>query len=155
MSNFGHKDIPGWGVDCNPKDLPSYPLVQEYDNTKGIKWNRPHQQPEEVEVLMSLERPIPSAVIGTSVPPRGLSGAIRRFAFKYSEDKYRHWVPLILADRINVVEGIFSDLFHGKIPNIPAELGARSEYKYNKKGFYKKTIGTILVFALAIYLIIQ
>jgi hypothetical protein len=46
---------------------------------------------------------------------------------------------LMGADRINVVEGVVDDLSKGKIPNIPAEMGARSEWKHNKKGFVIKT----------------
>ncbi len=42
------------------------------------------------------------------------------------------------ADRINVVEGIVQDLGRGKIPNIPAEMGIRSEWKHNKKGLVSK-----------------
>ena len=35
---------------------------------------------------------------------------IRRFAFKYSESSYGHWLPLMLADRVNKVEGVLDDL---------------------------------------------
>jgi hypothetical protein len=43
------------------------------------------------------------------------------------------------ADRVNVVEGVVEDLGRGKIPNIPAEMGARAEWKHNKKGFFIKS----------------
>ncbi|MFI5159146.1 MAG: hypothetical protein ACHQF4_09795, partial [Sphingobacteriales bacterium] len=76
----------------------------------------------------------------TSVPPSGLSGAIRRFAFGYSENQYRHWLPLLLADRINVVEGLIDDVRLGCIPNIFAERGWKSELKYNKTGLAKKVL---------------
>lgn len=52
---------------------------------KGYNWNRPPQQPINVEELHSNERPNVTAVFGTSVPPSGLSGMIRRIAFKYGE----------------------------------------------------------------------
>ncbi len=49
-------------------------------------------QPVNVEVLHSNERPHLTAVFGTSSPPSGLSGSIRRFAFRYSESSYGHWL---------------------------------------------------------------
>ena len=83
---------------------------------------------------MSNERPAMTTVFGTSVPPSGLSGVIRRWAFTHSEDRYRHWIPLILADRVNVVEGIIEDISKGQIPNCFAEGGWKMELKYNPKG---------------------
>lgn len=145
------KSIPGWGVDADPEDVPSYPMVQKLDNRKGISWVRPTLQISEVEVLKSTERPDPSAVFGTTVPPKYLSGMIRRLAFKKSEGKYAHWLPLMLADRINVVEGLLEDLLTLKFPNIFVELGGKSEWKYNKKGFFKKTAFLLLVVLALIY----
>jgi hypothetical protein len=72
------------------------------------------------------------------VPPSGLSGVIRRFAFKYSENSYLHWLPLLLADRVNVVEGVLADLAHGQVPNIFAEKGYPVEWKYDRKGLIIK-----------------
>jgi hypothetical protein len=78
-------------------------------------------------------------VFGTSTPPSGVSGVIRRAAFRWSESNWMHWLLLMGADRINVVEGVAQDLARGKIPNIPAEMGARAEWQHNKKGFFTKT----------------
>jgi hypothetical protein len=47
---------------------------------------------------------------------------------------------LMGADRINVAEGVVQDLSRGKIPNIPAEMGARAEWRHNKKGFVTKAV---------------
>ncbi|HEX8532622.1 MAG TPA: hypothetical protein VF662_00475, partial [Allosphingosinicella sp.] len=38
------------------------------------------------------------------------------------------------------VEGVVEDLGRGKVPNIPAEMGARAEWRHNKKGFATKTL---------------
>ena len=89
-------------------------------------------QPEDVELLKSTERPQVSAVFGESAPPVGLSGVIRRFAFKYSESHYGHWLPLLLTGRVSVVEGVLDDLLHGHVPNIFAEKGHETEWKHNK-----------------------
>jgi len=142
-----YKQIPGWGMDADPENEPTYP-IKNYtgDDHQRINWERPPLQEQHIEVLKSNERPTLSAVFGTSTPPKGLSGMIRRHAFKYSESSYGHWLPLLLADRINVVEGIIEDISEGTLPNIFAERGWKSEYKYNKAGLAKKVLirGAIL-----------
>lgn len=131
--------IKGWGIDADPKNDPTYPMRhRENEDTKHYDWERPAQQPIDIEVLHSIERPNVSAVFGMSSPPSGLSGMIRRFAFKYSENNYLHWLPLILADRVNVVEGVLDDLVHGHIPNIFAEKGYKAQWKYDKKSLIVK-----------------
>lgn len=124
--DFSH--IKGWGVDIDPENDPTYPMKKRIDEeTRGYTWDRPPLQPVNIEVLKSVERPNITAVFGTSVPPKGLSGMIRRHAFKYSESSYGRWLPLILADRIGVIEGYIEDFSKGTVPNIFAERGWKSE----------------------------
>jgi len=135
--------INGWGIDANPDNDPTYPMKERTnEEQKGYSWDRPTQQPVQMEILRSIERPNNSAVYGTSTPPQGLSGQLRRFAFKYSESTYAHWFPLALADRVNVIEGIVDDLKKGIVPNIFAEKGWKAEWKYNKKGLITKVLVT-------------
>jgi hypothetical protein len=111
-----YTQIKGWGIDADPKNDPTYPMKHRTNEEhKGYSWERPTQQPIDIEVLHSIERPNVTAVFGTSIPPSGLSGMIRRFAFKYSENSYLHWLPLLLADRVNVVEGLVEDISEGKV----------------------------------------
>ncbi|WP_317172188.1 hypothetical protein [Hymenobacter sp. BRD67] len=114
---------------------------------------RPTQQPINIEVLHSNERPNVSAVFGISSPPSGLSGMIRRFAFKYSENSYLHWLPLLVADRVNVVEGIVEDLAHGKVPNIWAEKGYKAQWKYDRVGMLEKIAAAALVTTAAVFVL--
>ncbi|MEO6546536.1 MAG: hypothetical protein ABIN94_01000 [Ferruginibacter sp.] len=67
-----------------------------------------------------------------------MSGAIRRFAYKYSEATLTHWMTLLLADRVDVVEGLVSDLKEGTMPNLWIEKGWRSEWKTNRQGVIRK-----------------
>lgn len=130
-----HSHIKGWGIDADPKNDPTYPMKKRTNEEhKGYTWDRPTQQPINIEVHHSIERPNVTAVFGTSVPPSGLSGMIRRLAFKKSENDYGHWLPLLLADRVNVVEGIIEDITHGKFPNILAEKGYKADLEHNKSG---------------------
>lgn len=134
-----HSHIKGWGIDADPRNDPTYPMKLRTDEEiRGYTWERPEQQPVKIEILKSVERPNITAVFGTAMPPKGLSGAIRRMAFKYSENSYGRWLPLVMADRIGVVEGYLDDFSKAKIPNIFAERGWNAELKYNRKNFVLK-----------------
>jgi hypothetical protein len=147
-----YKDIPGWGMDADPENEPTYPMKNYTgDDHKRSDYERSEPQLVTVELLKSTERPEVSRVFGATVPPSGLSGVIRRYAFKHSEDRYRHWIPLILADRINVYEGIIEDLAKGHIPNIAAERGWKVEWKHNPKGVVTK-VATVAALGLLVYL---
>ncbi|RZK60537.1 MAG: hypothetical protein EOO91_00940 [Pedobacter sp.] len=145
-NDFNYKDIPGWGMDADPENEPTYPMKNYTgDDHLRIEYERSSQQPLTVEMLKSNERPVITSVFGTTVPPSGLSGKIRRYAFQHSEDRYRHWLPLILADRVNVVEGMIDDFVRGYTPNFFAERGLKMEMKHNPKGFMKKLAVTTVL----------
>jgi hypothetical protein len=138
--------IKGWGVDVNPRNDPTYPMKNRNDDEHaGYSWERPPQQPITTEILHSIERPNITAVFGTSTPPSGLSGSIRRFAFRYSESSYGHWLPLMLADRVSVVEGVLGDLKHGRVPNVFAELGWKVEWKYNRTSLVRRILVRVVL----------
>jgi hypothetical protein len=133
--------VKGWGIDADPENDPTYPMkTRNNGEHAGYSWERPSQQPRSVEVLHSNERPHVTAVFGTSTPPAGLSGILRRTAFKYSESSYGHWLPLMLADRVSVVEGVVADLAHGHVPNIFGELGWKAEWKHNRKNLVTRVV---------------
>lgn len=139
----------------NAKDWPAWPMRKESGlEHKGMAWQRPQQQAETVEILHSNERPNLTAVFGTTSPPQGLSGMVRRFAFRYSENKQLHWIGLILADRINMVEGIADDLMKGHVPNIFAEMGLGADLKYNRKGLALKA-GAVVLTGVAVYALLN
>jgi hypothetical protein len=143
-SKYSH--IKGWGIDADPTNEPTHPMKKYTgDDHKRLKYERPTLQPIDVEILHSNERPNVTAVFGTSTPPSGLSGMIRRYAFKYSEGSWGHWLPLLLADRVNVVEGIIDDLSKGYVPNIFAEKGWKAEWKHNKPALITKVAVTTAV----------
>ena len=149
-----YKNIPGWGIDANTENDPTYPMKHRTgDDHKRIHYEKPQQQPVNVEILQSIERPAISRVFGTSTPPSGLSGMIRRYAYRYSESTYMHWVPLVLADRVDVVQGIINDLRNGIVPNIFAEKGWKAEWKYNRKGMVQRMAITAAVLGVAVLLL--
>jgi len=138
--------VEGWGIDVNPKNDPTYPMKHRTDGEHaGYSWERPPQQPVNTEILRSIERPNVTSVFGTSTPPSGLSGVIRRIAFRYSESSYGHWLPLMLADRVGIVEGILADLKHGHLPNVFAERGWKAEWRYNRTSLVRKVLVRVLL----------
>ncbi len=139
-------EVKGWGADKNPLDRPAYPMWHQPEEGTGAHWIEPEKQEMKFTVLKSIERPAMTSAFGTSVPPSGLSGAIRKFAFKYSESSFGHWIPLLIADRVDMVEGVLDDLKHGHIPNVFKEMGLKSEFKYNRKSAIKKTmVGALML----------
>ena len=145
--------VKGWGVDADPENDPTYPMKRRNNGEHaGYSWERPAQQQSDVEVLHSNERPNLSAAFGTTKPPAALSGTLRRFAFQYSESSYAHWLPLMLADRVGVVEGVLGDLAHGHVPNVFNELGGKAVWKHNRKGLVTWVVlGAALTSALVGY----
>jgi hypothetical protein len=129
--------IQGWGADLDRTDRPAVPMERT-----PPRFIHPHahipQQVQNVEVFVSPERPGITPIFGTAQPPRGLSGMIRRLAYKLTENDIRHWLLLYAADRIDVVEGIGDDLSRGRLPNVLAEMGIRAELQYNPAGLVKK-----------------
>lgn len=139
MDPKDYSHIKGWGVDADSENDPLYPIKKRNNGEHaGYSWQRPTQQPATVEVLHSNERPNLSAVFGTTTPPSGLSGMLRRIAFHYSESSYGHWLPLMLADRVDMIEGLFQDLGRGRVPNLVEEHGWRAEWKHNRVGLVAK-----------------
>ncbi len=152
--NFDH--IKGWGIDIDPENEPTYPMKHwTGDDHRRLNYARPPLQESGTEILHSNERPGLTAVYGTPQPPAGLSGTLRRLSFRYSEGKWWHWLGLILADRINMIEGLADDLRHGQVPDILAERGFPAEWRHNKAGFLRKAAITAVMGIGAIWLLRQ
>jgi hypothetical protein len=102
-------------------------------------------------VHVSIEQPDLTPVFGASVPPHGLSGMLRDYAYQFGEASNRHWMTLILADRIDVAEHLIGDVFRGEGDNYIAERAWTTYLKYNP-GRTKRwvTLGAIALGAIAI-----
>jgi hypothetical protein len=142
-------------TEMNAKDWPAFPMRQESaDEHKGMNWQRPTLQEPAVEVLHSNERPGLTAVFGNTVPPKGLSGVLRRQAFKFSESQQAHWILLVAADRLQMVEAIGEDLSRGHVPNLFAEMGLKAELKHNPVRFASR-IGVAAAAGIGLYLLLR
>jgi hypothetical protein len=137
--------IPGWGSDLDHKNRPAIPMERTPPRFIHVPEGQPVQQAQTVEVFCSPERPGITPIFGTAQPPKWLSGAMRRLAYKLPENDLRHWLMLLAADRVNMVEGIVEDLAHGHVPNVLAEMGIRSELRHNPAGLVRKALVTTAV----------
>jgi hypothetical protein len=100
--------ISGWGVDADPRSRPGVPMLLKPEVRGGAHWKWPERQPEpEVPVLKRESLSHLTPVFGTAVPPRGLSGLLRRVAYDIPEHLVRHVGLLLLADRVDALESRF------------------------------------------------
>lgn len=130
--------VVGWGVDKDPADRPGVPK-ERYNTNTGAHWTMPEHQPQLYEREKSTEHAIVTPVFGTSCPPRGLSGLIRRLAYaKFSEGQSAHWVLLMLGDRIDVIESNIGSLLKGRPDNFFTEMGLGAEFR---RGGIRSRIG--------------
>jgi hypothetical protein len=137
--------IPGWGSDLDHKNRPAIPMERTPPRFIHVSTGQPVQQAQTVEVFCSPERPGITPIFGTAQPPKWLSGAIRRLAYKLPENDLRHWLMLLAADRVNMVEGIVDDLRQGHVPNVLGEMGIRAELRHNPAGLVRKALITTAV----------
>jgi hypothetical protein len=119
--------IPGWGADLDRKDRPSYPRERPGIET-GAHWDFPERQPETRPREMSIEHKFLTPVFGTSTPPSGLSGVMRKYAYKYSEGRAAHWLILLAADRVNAWESHLRSFATLRPDNPVTETGVLSEF---------------------------
>jgi hypothetical protein len=119
--------IPGWGVDADPKDRPSYPK-EKMENT-GAHWDFPERQPNPGTREKSTEHKFLTPVFGTAQPLHGLSGAIRRYAYTFSEGQTAHWLLLLAGDRVEVLGSRIQALRDGRPDNPITETGVLAEFK--------------------------
>ncbi|WP_437925559.1 hypothetical protein WMF37_41930 [Sorangium sp. So ce291] len=127
------KKLPYWGVDLYPEDRPGVPREAPPHLLSCAHWTEPERQPIEGRVLWrpGLARPTP--VFSTALPPRGVSGALRRLAHEIPDHRLPHAILQMIADRVDTLESL-PLLFQqrravraGKLRT--AALGRRSEQR--------------------------
>jgi hypothetical protein len=120
--------IPGWGADLDPKDRPAVPRERFDPGASGAHWELPEQQPEKWPRERSIEHLRLTPVFGTSTPPHGLSGAMRKLAYaRWSEGRAAHWLVLLAADRVDTVESALRSFATPRPDNPVTQTGVLSE----------------------------
>ena len=143
-----YKSIPGWGVDL--ENRPMFPRELK-SNVTTVRCAVGARQTPHTKVHVSIEQPDLTPVFGASVPPHGLSGMLRDYAYQFSEAANRHWMTLILADRVDMMEHLVGDALRGRPDNYIKEKGWSAKLKYdpgrNRRLF---TLGAIALGAVAV-----
>lgn len=126
--------IPGWGADLDPKDRPAVPKLRFDPTLSGAHWEFPDRQEEKYPRERSMEHKFLTPVFGTSCPPKGLSGVMRRYAYsRYSEARAAHWLILLAADRVDAVESHLASFVSLRPDNPITETGVLSEF--SRRGY--------------------
>lgn len=127
------RTIKGWGVDLDPRKRPMIPreLPSDVTTARGEvrHWQIPRAQDE---VYVSIEHPNRTPVFGTACPPKGLSGMLRKYAYRYGEGTNRHWMTLLIADRIDVLESLIGGVVRGKPDRYIHEKGWAAKAKHGQ-----------------------
>ncbi len=120
--------IPGWGMDLDPAERPSWPQERLDPGATGAHWDFPDRQDADGFRERSIEHKFLTPVFGTSVPLRGLSGLIRRYAYqRFSEARAAHWLLLLAADRVDAGESHLRSFATTRWDNPLTEAGLRAE----------------------------
>ena len=122
-----YKSVDGWGVDVEyhagyKRELPS--------NVKNVRGDVEYWQIPQDKVFLSVEHPHLTPVFGVSSAPGGMSGMLREYAYNFGEGANRHWLTLMAADRIDILENLIGDLFRGRPDNYIKEKGWSAKFKY-------------------------
>ena len=124
--------IPGWGVDLDPNDRPSVPRERFDPSMSGAHWDFPERQPEKWPRERSIEHKFVTPVFGTSCPPKGVSGLMRKYAYKrFSEGRAAHWLILIAADRVDALGSHLRSFLTTRPDNPITETGVLSELSHH------------------------
>jgi hypothetical protein len=103
--------VVGAGIDLPRSRRPGSPMESALRDAAGAQGNPIARQTVGGEILRRADLQELTPVFGTAQPPRGLSGILRRYAYKIPDHKPRHWAVLFLADRVDVYESAVGEAF--------------------------------------------
>lgn len=95
-------------VDAAVESRPGVPMERDArhvaaDHGPAARWDRPVQQRGAAILARSGLRSA-TPVFGTAQPARGLSGVVRRAAYRIPDHRSSRWVLLVMGDRLDVLE---------------------------------------------------
>jgi hypothetical protein len=105
-----HDQILGAGIDIPRRRRPGSPMESTPHDAPGAHGEALVRQPVTAEILKRADLPELTPVFGSAQPPHGLSGALRRYAYRIPDHRPRHWALLFFADRVDVGESAIADL---------------------------------------------
>lgn len=112
----------GRGVDGPPERRPGVPMKADPHLAEGAEPGGPPRQGSDEAHLRRAGLPRLTPVYGTAQPPKGLSGVMRRAAYRIPEHSAAHWMMLLSADRLDILE---DRLTNGLGPDTLGAMGRR------------------------------
>jgi hypothetical protein len=99
-----HLDRPVAGADLPREERPGVPMEHQTrpltptapEHVERMRPRRGLTHRKEIRTM--------TPVFGTAQPVHGISGLLRRIAYHTHENRARHWMLLLAADRVNVLE---------------------------------------------------
>lgn len=108
-----------------PDERPGVPMEAERKPDTGAHWSEPERQTSGREKhLHRAGLDDVTHVFGTAQPPRGVSGMLRKAAYGVPEHYARHWMLLMAADRIDVLEDRLGETLAEPMERIGFDAGA-------------------------------
>jgi hypothetical protein len=121
----GPTEAPGGHDTDRPDERPGVPMEAERAPETGAHWAEPQRQTRGGEKhLHRAGLDDLTHVFGTAQPPRGVSGMLRKAAYRVPEHYGRHWMMLMAADRIDVLEGRLGETLADPMERIGFDAGA-------------------------------
>lgn len=88
------------GIDRELRRRPGVPQFREPRPWAYARW--PITQQQGIPSVQSRHRPR-TPVFSTALPPKGVSGQIRRFAYRIPDHRPIHWLLLMTGDRVEAM----------------------------------------------------
>jgi hypothetical protein len=96
--------VPDWGVDLADETRPGVPMEHAPAPAGNAHWSVPEAQNGEPTAMKTAPLGGSTPVFGTAQPPKGLSGLLRKAAYRIPEHKVKRWLMLLMADRVDIAE---------------------------------------------------
>jgi hypothetical protein len=90
-----------WGVDLDLARRPGVPGHRDPEPMLNARFPPEPQHGESAALMHGRPNKTMPPVFSTAVPPRGLSGAIRRLAYSRPDHYPSHWLLKLLGDRVD------------------------------------------------------
>jgi hypothetical protein len=87
--------------DLDPARRPGVPMHRPPQPWPNSRFPPARMQARPASLLHGRPHKQMPPVYSTAVPPRGVSGALRRAAYRIPDHDPNHWVMLLLADRVD------------------------------------------------------
>lgn len=101
---IAHQDRPVVGADVDASQRPGVPMEQPLGRLTPTAPEQFEKQRPRWGIVHRSELSEMTPVFGTAQPLKGFSGLLRRAAYATHETRARHWMMLLLADRVDVLE---------------------------------------------------